>query len=277
MPADVKRIDLTSQALTLPPPKRFTAEAALQGAAGLWFIAAMSSQWAFLYYIVVFYGPSTSVGHFQAWNRNPNLLKGYVPGDLAGNIFFAAHVLLAAIISFGGAFQLIPQLCARSMPFHRWNGRLFMVTAYGISLDGLYLVWVRHSSSGPLGSLAISLNAALIVCCVTLAWRKALMGEIAVHRRWALRGYMVANGQWFFRVGVFGMMLLAKPLVEPFFVFWGFGCYLVPLAVLEAFLLVKSGGGPTGRFTMAGGLTALAGLTTLGTIGVYLGAWRPLL
>ena len=268
---------MTSESMALGAPRRVAAGGVLQGATAFWFMTAIFSQWAFLYYIVAFYGPSTLTGNFQVWSRNPNLLKGYVAGDIAGNLFFAAHVLLAAVISFGGALQLIPQIRAKAMPFHRWNGRVFMLTALGISLDGLYLVWVRHSSPDLLGAGAISFNAALIVSCVAMAWRKALAGEIAAHRRWAMRSYMVANGQWFFRVGVFGMILLAKPWVAPFFVLWGFGCYLVPLAVLELYLRAKDSGGATARLAMASGLSMVAILIGIGTFGVYLGAWRPLL
>jgi len=75
---------------------------ALNAATRLWFLLAVIGQWAFLYYIVAFYGVSTSQGHIEAWGRNTMLFKGYVAGDLIGNRFFGGHVLIAAIIAFGG-------------------------------------------------------------------------------------------------------------------------------------------------------------------------------
>ena len=230
----------------------------LNGAATPWFFITTAGQWTFLTYMVVFYGPSLSTGYFEAWNRNQNLLKGYVAGDVAGNLFFAAHIVLAAIISLGAALQLVRRLRANDMRLHRWNGRLFMATALAISADGLYLVWVRHASTDLLGAVAITCNAALIVLFVALAWRAALATRIATHRRWALRCYMVANGQWFFRVGVFGVMLLARPLLQPFFVVWGFGCYLVPLAALVIYLKTQDRPGRTRRLAVAAGLLVLA-------------------
>lgn len=116
------------------------ADAALKAAVRFWFLVAVIGQWAFLYYMVAFYGPSTLRGHFQAWSKNTFLFKGYVAGDTAGNLFFATHVFLAAIIAFGGALQLIPQIRERAIFVHRWNGRLFLLTALGVSIDGLYLV-----------------------------------------------------------------------------------------------------------------------------------------
>ena len=268
---------MTSTSLTTGRAKRAAADAALQGAATLWFVTAVLGQWAFVYYIAGFYGSSTLTGNFHAWSRNTDLLKGYVAGDTAGNLFFAAHVLLAAVISFGGALQLVPQIRARALLFHRWNGRLFMLTALGISLDGLYLVWGRHATTGLLGSVTVSLDAVLIIAFVIVAWLKARAGQIAAHRRWALRGYLVANAQWFFRVGVFGMMMVAKPWVGSFYVVWGFGCYLAPLAVLELYLRAQNGAGPAGRLAMAGALSMVAVLIVVGTLGVYLNSWRPLL
>jgi hypothetical protein len=81
------------------------ADAALGAAGRLWFAVALIGQWAFVYYIANFYGPSTLTGHFQAWSRNANLVKGYVAGDTAGNVFFGAHALMAAVIASGERFS----------------------------------------------------------------------------------------------------------------------------------------------------------------------------
>src|SRR5512141_1811037 len=100
------------------------ANAVLDAAARIWFATALLGQWAFLYYIAGFYDVATLRGDFALWNTNTHLLKGYVIGDTAGNLAFAFHVLLAAIVTFGGALQLISQSRARLHSVHRWNGRL---------------------------------------------------------------------------------------------------------------------------------------------------------
>ena len=150
-------------------------------------MVAVIGQWAFLYYIVAFYGPSTFTGNFQAWTKNTFLRMSYVAGDTAGNLGCAAHALLAAVVAFGGGIQLIPQIRTRAISVHRWIGRVFLWTALGLSVSGLYMEWVRgdHGSD----ALAISLNAVLIILFlfVTLAWRSVLRREISTHRRWALR------------------------------------------------------------------------------------------
>src|SRR6266849_10569192 len=257
---------------------------ALKAAVRFWFVVAVVGQWAFLYYIVAFYGPSTFTGNFQAWTKNSFLRMSYVPGDTAGNLAFAAHALLAAVIAFGGAIQLIPQIRTRAISVHRWNGRLFLLTALAVSIDGLYLVWVRGGLPSIVGALALSLNAVLIILSAALAWRSALRREISTHRRWALRTYLMANAQWFARVGIFAWIIVNRGLVGmtakwdgPFNYFWFFGCYLLPLAVLELYLRARESAGPGGRFAMAGGLVVLTALMGVGIFGVATFMWRPLL
>ena len=123
----------------LPQNKSVGAVKTLNAAATIWFITAVIGQWLFVYYIIVVYGGSAIEGNLEAWGKTT--LKGHVAGDTPGNFFFASHVLMAAIITFGGTLQLIPQLRNRARKFHRWNGRLFILTAFVMALGGFYLVW----------------------------------------------------------------------------------------------------------------------------------------
>jgi uncharacterized membrane protein len=260
------------------------AAVALKAAARFWFVVAVIGQWAFLYYIFAFYGPSTVSGNFQAWTKNTFLIKGYVAGDTAGNLMFAAHALLAGVTSFGGALQLIPQIRARAISFHRWNGRVFLLTALAVSVSGLYMEWVRGTRMNLTGAIGVSLNAVLIMLFAGLAWRFARRREIPTHRRWALRTYLVANAQWFTRVGFMAWVLLSRKLLgigdrldDQFFLVWGFGSYLLPLAVLELYLRANESAGPRGRLAVAGGLVVLTMLMAVGIFGVAAFMWLPLL
>jgi uncharacterized membrane protein len=259
------------------------ADTALKSAARFWFVMAVIGQWAFLYYIVAFYGTSTFTGNFQAWTKNTFLHKGYIAGDTVGNLAFAAHALLAAVIAFGGALQLIPQIRTRAIGVHRWIGRVFMVTALGLSFSGLYISWLHGPFPKIVDEIPINLNAVLIIAFVGLAWRSALRREIATHRRWALRTYLVANAQWFTRVGFMAWIIVIRKVFavgenfdDTFFRLWAFGCYLVPLAVLELYLRAKDSPSPSGRFAMASGLVVVTVLMGVGIFGFYMFT-RPLL
>src|SRR5262245_60254234 len=106
---------------------RDVSHAALRATAGLWFFVTVLGLWVFLYRIVAQYGLATVSGNFQDWERNNQLYSGYVAGDVAGNLAFAAHVMLAAVVTVGGALQLIPRIRARAIAVHRWNGRAVML------------------------------------------------------------------------------------------------------------------------------------------------------
>ena len=256
------------------------ADLALKSAAVLWFLVAAAGQWLFVIYIVGFFGPPTLQGDWEAWDRNKMLFHGYVAGDTAGNLAFAAHVMMAAIITFGGTLQLIPQIRSYAIGFHRWNGRVFIFTAFAISLAGLFLHFTRGHPS-LLGLGGITLNGVLIMFCAGQALGFALARDIDTHRRWALRTFMVVNGVWFLRVGVMGWMILTQSTsmkaAAPFIEFWSFGSYLVPLAVLELYLRAERGDGALRKLAVSLLVVALTGAMAVGIFGAYMFLWRPLL
>lgn len=255
-------------------------EAILTGAAGFWLVMAMIGQWAFFTYIAAFYGPNLASGHYEAWSALSNMgATAYVAGDTAGNITFGFHALAAGIVAFGGALQLVPQVRARFPVFHRWNGRVFLLTVAGLALSGFWLVWVRQSSPSSLNAVFTTINGLLILTFGALAWRTAKARDFAAHRRWAMRLYLVSNAQWFLRIGLFSFMVVSmglglKPKLTPFMQLWTPGCFLVPLAVLELYLRAKAGGGPKARLAVAGGLVAATLLMSLGIVVYSLFAFK---
>jgi len=192
-------------------------------------LVALAGQWAFFYYIAAFYGTSILTGEFGVWNRLLALgRRPYVEGDTAGNLAYAAHALGAGIVALGGALQLLPWIRRHAPAFHRWNGRVFLVTVTALSLSGYYLVWVRGTSPSRVDGLSTSFNGALILAFVFLAYRSVRARDFASHRRWAMRLYLAANAQWFLRVGVFGYFVVVCLLGhkaqfgDPFLSFWTF-------------------------------------------------------
>lgn len=247
-------------------------KAALSTSAAFWLLAALIGQWAFFYYIVAFYGGSIVTGEFEIWNRL-EALSGHAsfrPGDTIGNTAFGAHALGAGVVALGGALQLLPFVRRRWPAFHRWNGRVFLLTVTALSLSGFYLVFTRRPPDS-FNDWATPVNGALILSFAALALTFAMKRNIAVHQRWAMRLYLVSNAQWFTRVGVFGYFVIASALGhEPsfrdwFFPFWSWGCFLVPLAVLQLYFFAQDRGGPVLRVAAAGGLVALTLAMALGT------------
>lgn len=258
--------------VTSPMPSRPLAGSALNAAVAFWFVVTVIGQWVFLYYIVAFYGPSAMSGDLAQWNRHIFIDNAFVPGDAAGNLAFGAHVALAATIVLGGMLQLVPQIRARALSVHRWNGRVFMTAAILASLAGLYMVWIRgHQQTGLIGAIAVSLNAALVFLFAALAWRAAASRNIVTHRRWAMRTFMVVNGVFWLRLLFPGLVVItqAEPSALTFHVL-SFASYLLPWTLLELYLHAKDNGGPAARWAAAGVVLAASAFMIVGLFGFYM-------
>ncbi|WP_299348280.1 hypothetical protein, partial [uncultured Maritalea sp.] len=91
----------------------------LQLSAKVWFVVTTIGFAVFGYYIVKVYSAGALQGDWTSWNTVLPTGHGFVPGDTWGNVAFAAHMIVAAILTFGGALQLVPKIRAKAAPFHR--------------------------------------------------------------------------------------------------------------------------------------------------------------
>src|SRR5207244_5992949 len=99
--------------------------------------------------------------------------------------------------------------------------------------------FVRKAGVGSFGALGTVGNALLILWFGAMAYKTARAHNAVAHRRWALRTYLVANAQWFIRIGYIGWLFANHGHDGGFFRVWNFGCYLLPLGVLELYLRAK--------------------------------------
>jgi hypothetical protein len=258
------------------------ADTALRAAARFWFVVAALGQLMFVVYIVSFYGRSVVVADFTRWNTV--LFNGYVLGDHIGNLALGIHILLAAVVTLGGLLQLIPQIRNRFPTFHRWTGRIYILTAFTTSIAGLYLLWIRGGTVGDTGQhLVNSMNAVLIMICAGMTVRYAMARDLKTHRVWALRLFLVVSGSWFFRVALMLSFLIFKGPVGfdpvtfqgPFLTFLVFAESLFPLAVLELYLRAKDLPAATYRIATAAILLFLTLGMGGGIVGATMGMWMP--
>jgi|SRR5580704_13768899 uncharacterized membrane protein len=255
------------------------ADTALTAAARFWFAVTVVGQLIFAFTVASFYALTALRGDYHKWN----FTNGYIPGFSMGNTAVIMHVASAAIVMLAGAAQLVPQIRSRFPVFHRWNGRIYILTAVTLSVAGLYMTWIR----GSVGDLSIHLgstvNAVLIWLCGGMALRYALARDFRTHRRWALRFFMVVSASWFFRIGFFLSFLVFKgpfgfdpsTFRGPFLTFMSFAQFLVPLAVLEIYLRAQDRPGVLRRMATAGMLFALTLAMSAGLFGVATAVWIP--
>ena len=249
-------------------------------AATFCYLTIAAGQMLFVAFILLFYYPATLSGDFAAWNSKP-LIMGFVAGDTAGNLFFAVHVLMAALITFGGLVQLVPAIRNRWPVLHRWNGRLYLVSALTLALGGLWMTWGRGTWLTLTGGIGITLDALLILGFAAMAWRSARARRFVDHRRWAIRLFVVASAVWFMRVGymVWGIATggagIGKAMDGPFDIFLAFANSLLPLAVAELYLRAGAHGTMAAKKGVAALLTVSGVIILAGSAGAWMVMWGP--
>ncbi|WP_298162035.1 DUF2306 domain-containing protein [Brevundimonas sp.] len=269
--------------ISSPPPVKRVAAGALRWAGILWFIVAAIGQAAFISFILAFYGTRTASGDYAGWNDKP-LIDGYIAGDATGNFIFAAHVLLASVVTFAGLMQLVPWIRRAFPMLHRWSGRTFLVVAGFMALSGFWLTLVRGTSLSNVSSAAIVIDGLLILVFGALAWRNAIRRRFDQHRVWAMRTFMAVSGVWFLRVGIMGWVLvnqgpvgMSDSLSGPADIVIVFGSYLIPLVLLELYFRAGRSAHAAPKFLTAAIVLVAAAFTAIGVFGTIALMWGPYL
>lgn len=263
------------------PSVQSKADSFLKISTNIWFAVVVAGQFIFALYILGVYGVSGVAGDFEKWNAAS--AHGYVQKDMWGNLFFGFHVLLAAVITLGGPLQIMQMVRNRFPKFHRINGRVYISTAFLIVFAGLYLTWVRGNVGGLIGSIFITINGLLILTCAYFTIRKAIDHQFAVHRKWAIRLYMVVSGVWFFRVLFmlwltihqapvgFDMDTFQGPALNMLYVF----SYVLPVIFLELYFKAKKTQLTAGKWMLSLFVLVLIGCMAIGTFSATMGMWLP--
>ena len=240
-----------------------SADAALKAAAMFWFTVLGVGQVVFVVSTGMFYLLTALHGDIQAWNKH--LAHGYAAGDPVGNAVLIVHLVSAVLITLSGAIQFIPQVRRIAPRFHRWNGRIYIFTAFSVSLAGLYILLFRPATITLLQTISTGVLGILVMLCAAMALLYALKRDFARHRRWAFRLFLLASSALFIRAAItLSAMVLAgtgsadfSVIRGPVLTIMGFAQYCVPLAVLELYFLAKSHGGAPARVSMAAALVLI--------------------
>src|SRR5579864_1949562 len=255
------------------------ADTALKAATRFWFAVTVIGQLAFAFAVASFYGLTALRGDYHGWK----ITNGFIPGVTQGNLAVAMHLISAVIVMLAGAVQLVPQVRNRFPIFHRWNGRIYMLTAVALSTAGLYIQWFRGSVGDLPQHLGSLVNAILIWLCAGMALRYALARDFKAHRPWALRLFLVVSASYFYRLAFFLTLVVAKgpfgfdpvTFTGPLPTFMSFAQYLLPLAVLEVYLRAQDRPGALRRMTAAALLFVVTLGMGAGLFAVTMAIWVP--
>jgi uncharacterized membrane protein len=272
---------MNESALNLPMFRPASGVASLQASVRVWFALAVAGQWLFAAYVAAFYGGVALTGDLAG--RNAALPRGYVEGEVFENFVVGAHLALAFVVLVCGPLQFWGTLRRRLPRVHRVNGRVYVVTAIVTSLAGVYMIATRGTVGDGSLHLATSFNALLILCFAALAWRAAVQRDFEQHRIWALRLWLAVGGVWFFRVGFmfwvawhqgavgFDMRTFSGPAIT----ILAFAQTLLPLAILQLYLLAERSSHPLVRFGVAGVIGIATAVTAFGLFAAANMMWLP--
>ncbi|RKR03071.1 DUF2306 domain-containing protein [Maricaulis maris] len=260
--------------------RRVTPQSLLQGSGVLWFTIAAAGQWLFTYYILGAYIPRTASGDYSRWNET-GLIEGYVQGDWLGNLGFISHVLLAALVSAAGVIQLLPMIRRKFPAFHRWTGRAYISVAVFLAIGGILLIWVRGTRLNDWAALGTTIDGLLILVTATFTLRHAMARRIDLHRRWAMRLFVVVSGVWFIRVAYMAWAIasggagMRRTLDGPTDILVPYLAFLVPLIVLEVYQKARDSRSAPFKLGVAGLILVCGGITALGLFGAWMMMWSP--
>ncbi len=260
---------------------QIVAERAMSLTVHSWFVLVFAGQMIFAYYILMLYWKSAMAGNLEKWNTaTPHF---YVPGDILGNMVFGLHVALAAIITIFGPMQLISKVRSYAPKFHRVTGRVYIFSAFIISLAGLYLTWIKGSVGGLVGSVVISINALIVMVCAFFTIKNAIRRNISSHNRWAVHLFLAVSGVWLFRV--FLMLWLAifkapvgfdpKTFTGPFLNVLSVLVYVFPQVLVVFYFHVKQSRAPAPKWLFTILLFVITLGMALGIVAATLGLWLP--
>jgi tetratricopeptide (TPR) repeat protein len=274
---------MSTAVLTRVAPRRWNldsvADTALKASARFWFAVTVLGQFAFGFAVASFYGLTALRGDYHGWK----VTHGYLPGVTKGNLSVAVHLISGAMLMLAGAIQLVPQVRNRFPAFHRWNGRIYMLSALALTLAGVYIHWIRGAVGDLSQHIGATVNALLIWICGAMALRYALARDFKTHRRWALRFFLVVSASWFIRIMLFlWFMIFRAPVgIDPA-TFTGpvptvfiYAQYLLPLAVLEIYFRAQDRPGTLRRLATAGMLFVLTLAMIAGLLTVTVADWAP--
>jgi len=258
-----------------------TASNALTRAGQTWFIVAAAGQLIFAWYMAALYGTSALRGDWATWNKV--MPRGWNEGDTVGNVAIFVHLLLALVVTLAGLAQLVPAIRRAAPQVHRWTGRVYIASAFGIAFGSMYLMWVRGAVGDFSQHVGSTLNAILLVVVAVIALRHARSRNFVLHRQWALRLFMVMNGVWFFRLGLLLWLMIhqqpvgfnPKTFTGPFLTFLVFAQTLVPLAALEFYFRAQRGDAAARKWIAAVVIAMLSLMTAGGIVGATMGLWLP--
>lgn len=222
-------------------------------------------------YILAFYAAALLGGDLQKWNK---ILPGlYQPGSAAATTGIGLHFATGGIILLLGSIQLIEAIRVRYSAFHRWVGRIYVLSSLLAAIGGLVFIIAKGTVGGTVMNIGFGLYGVLMFIAGIETYRHARARRIDKHRAWALRLYALAIGSWLYRMDYGFWLLLAdgmghvRNFTGPFDRVMSFFFFIPNLLLAE--VLIRSRNYKTSSFLKLGSSLLLLLMTAFLLLGTY--------
>lgn len=105
-------------------------------------------------------------------------------------VLTVTHIIPGLLFIVLGPFQFFSGLRRRHPSFHRWNGRVFLVSASIVGVTAL-VMGPQMAIGGPLETAATLVFGSLFLFSLAAGFLEARARRFADHRRWMIRGYAI--------------------------------------------------------------------------------------
>lgn len=125
-------------------------------------------------------------------------------------ILILIHILPGLLFMILGPLQFVPRIRLRYLQFHRWSGRVFMISALAVGLTAISLPAVKQPIGGLSEAAGSLFYGIFFVIALSKAWWHIRQKEISLHREWMIRAFAIGLA-----------VATIRPMIAIFFVFSG--------------------------------------------------------
>jgi uncharacterized membrane protein len=133
----------------------------------------------------------------RMWVTGEALATGVMPSD-PGDLHYVNHVPMISlhivpgfIFLVLGPLQFISAIRACWPKFHRWSGRLFVVSGLVTAVTAILINMVFPPVGGLFKSIAVIVFSCAQIITLLVALRAILRRDIATHRAWMMRAFAI--------------------------------------------------------------------------------------
>lgn len=99
------------------------------------------------------------------------------------------HIVPGALFMILGPLQFMPGIRLRHIQFHRWTGRVFIITAYIIGITSIVLSFTKQLIGGINEAAASVFFSIFFLLCISRSLYCILRKQVLLHREWMIRAF----------------------------------------------------------------------------------------